>query len=96
MVQPGVSALGYHHSSTYPLVKSSSFTGIPSWLGRAKNGAVPPVSIKAIWVPPRVRGLCRRGQSSMKRGEKKHLLIRPRERTPIFLVIPRIARILKT
>src|SRR2546429_4200986 len=46
IVQPGVSAIGYHHSSTQRPRRSDSLTGLPSWSGSVKSGAsVPGCSI---------------------------------------------------
>src|SRR3954453_9658623 len=42
IVQPGVSAIGYHHSSTQRPRRSDSVTGSPAWSGRLKAGASVP------------------------------------------------------
>src|SRR5829696_10125076 len=42
IVQPGVSAIGYHHRSTQRPRRSDSVTGLPSWSGRVKTGASVP------------------------------------------------------
>src|SRR5256884_9796039 len=42
IVQPGVSAIGYHHSSTQRPRRSESLTRLPSWSGSVKSGASVP------------------------------------------------------
>ena len=95
MVQPGVAALGYHHSSTYRPAKSSSFTASPSWLDKLNEGAALPASINDIRLPSMGQWSIRWCQSSMKRGKKKNLFARKSTLATNFLVIPRIPRILE-
>src|SRR5436190_11379958 len=46
IVQPGVSAIGYHQRSTQRPRRSESLTGLPSWSGSVKSGvSVPGCSI---------------------------------------------------
>jgi sugar/nucleoside kinase (ribokinase family) len=52
IVQPGVDAAGYHHSTTHFPAKSSSETVTPSWSGTENDGALPPASSTSCVLPP--------------------------------------------
>jgi hypothetical protein len=49
IVQPGVSAFGYHHNSAYFPEKSPNDTVVPSWFVNEKSGALLPSAIMLLF-----------------------------------------------